>query len=149
MKTTKATWLKLLFLCATLAAAIPAYAFYSPAQQRWLNRDPLGEPGFDLLGESRSIHGVGGANLYLYVENNPITKRDPFGLQIVLPPGTMIIIPCPGAIQFITCVMYCAQRGQGIPVGLPLCALGSDGKLYVGCPCSGVFKKPRTPLACL
>ncbi|NOS72515.1 MAG: hypothetical protein HOP33_21660 [Verrucomicrobia bacterium] len=69
MKTTKSTWLKLLVLCATLAAVLPAYAFYSPAQQRWLNRDPLGE--------------AGGLNQYGFIENNPVDHVDSDGLSIL------------------------------------------------------------------
>jgi RHS repeat-associated protein len=43
------------------------YRFYSPAWQRWLNRDPIQENG--------------GINLYSYVLNNPIILIDPEGLQ--------------------------------------------------------------------
>ena len=44
-----------------------ASAFYDPGQQRWLNRDPIGENG--------SI------NLYECVGNNPQTTVDAFGLD--------------------------------------------------------------------
>ncbi|NOS72521.1 MAG: hypothetical protein HOP33_21690 [Verrucomicrobia bacterium] len=65
MKTTK-----LLVLCATLATAIPAQAFYAPAQQRWLNRDPIEENG--------------GINLYEFADNEPVANIDSDGLS----PGT-------------------------------------------------------------
>lgn len=42
------------------------YRFYDPSLQRWLNRDPIGEPG--------------GLNLYVYVWNNSIRYSDAFGL---------------------------------------------------------------------
>lgn len=42
------------------------YRFYSPYQQRWLNRDPLQEQG--------------GINLYEYIYGNPINLVDPNGL---------------------------------------------------------------------
>ena len=42
------------------------YRFYDPATQRWLNRDPIGEDG--------------GVNLYGYVENDPLSNVDFFGL---------------------------------------------------------------------
>ena len=46
------------------------YRFYTPAWQRWLNRDPIQE--------------AGGINLYEFVGNNPIEELDPFGLQITI-----------------------------------------------------------------
>lgn len=126
-----------------------ANAWYSPSQQRWINRDPIAERGFELAFKGRTLRHAGDPNQYVYAENDPVNNGDSLGLQSIIPPGPLIIIPCPGSIQFIFCVMYCAERGQGVPIGLPLCALGADGRLYVGCPCSGVFKKPRKPpLAC-
>jgi hypothetical protein len=59
-----------------------ASAFYDPNPGRWINRDPIQESG--------------GVNLYGYVGNNPIDRRDPFGLELgycymadgrMLPPG--------------------------------------------------------------
>ncbi|MBI2925985.1 MAG: hypothetical protein HYY24_09800 [Verrucomicrobia bacterium] len=43
------------------------YRFYDPNVQRWLSRDPIGEPG--------------GLNLYGYVANNPVNVIDPKGLD--------------------------------------------------------------------
>ncbi|CZF87032.1 RHS repeat-associated core domain-containing protein [Grimontia marina] len=45
------------------------YRFYSPYQQRWLNRDPLQEQG--------------GINLYKYIHGDPINLVDPNGLWAV------------------------------------------------------------------
>jgi RHS repeat-associated protein len=42
------------------------YRFYSPAIERWMNRDPLGEEG--------------GVNLYGFVANDPVNWIDPWGL---------------------------------------------------------------------
>jgi RHS repeat-associated protein len=42
------------------------YRYYEPAMQRWVNRDP--------------IHEAGGWNLYGFVQNNPVSNYDPFGL---------------------------------------------------------------------
>jgi RHS repeat-associated protein len=54
------------------------FRFYDPTLQRWLNRDPIFE--------------AGGINLYGFVENNPVSSMDPFGLEgiddwVGLPPG--------------------------------------------------------------
>lgn len=43
--------------------------FATVALKGWLNRDPLGESG--------------GANLYVFVENNPAAKIDPTGLEVL------------------------------------------------------------------
>ena len=42
------------------------YRYYDSAVQRWINRDP--------------IHEAGGWNLYGFVNNNPVSHFDPFGL---------------------------------------------------------------------
>jgi len=44
------------------------YRFYSPQLGRWINRDPIAE--------------VGGYNLFGFVGNDPVDRRDPFGLWI-------------------------------------------------------------------
>jgi RHS repeat-associated protein len=43
------------------------YRYYNPSTGRWPNRDPIGE--------------LGGANLYAFVANNPLTAIDPLGLD--------------------------------------------------------------------
>jgi len=57
------------------------YRFYDPNLQRWPNRDPLGEPGFEVLrGGDPDVFGDG-PNLYGFVRNNPASHFDSFGLQ--------------------------------------------------------------------
>ena len=55
------------------------YRVYDPVTARWLSRDPIGE--------------MGGVNLYAYVEGNPVSRIDPFGLEGIgpwtFPPGPM------------------------------------------------------------
>ncbi len=61
----KPRWLNLLFLGIMLSGAYPAHAYYDPGEQRWLNRDPLGE--------------LGGLNLYGFDSNDPLDRFDAFG----------------------------------------------------------------------
>jgi RHS repeat-associated protein len=73
------------------------YRFYDPNLQRWINRDPLGEPGFETLqGRSSILAGTlfssylrpRGDILYAYVLNGPVNHYDPLGL-VDRGPGTM------------------------------------------------------------
>ena len=68
------------------------YRFYDPGLQRWINRDPLGEPGFELIRHLSTGRGgpiplslgaelIPGPNLYWYVGNRPSSYTDPFGLE--------------------------------------------------------------------
>ena len=76
----------------TLFTTQTASAWYTPSAQRWITRDPLGEPGFQgirhvALNKSTSGHLtvgaelIAGANLYWYIGNRPISVTDPFGLE--------------------------------------------------------------------
>jgi RHS repeat-associated protein len=58
------------------------YRFCDPNLQRWINRDPLEEPG--------------GVNLYGFVFNCPPSLIDPFGLATVFVPPGMNGPPAPG-----------------------------------------------------
>jgi RHS repeat-associated protein len=56
------------------------YRFYDPNLQRWLNRDPLGEPGFEVLrGDDTDVLGDG-PNRYAFVQNSPVNYHDDDGL---------------------------------------------------------------------
>jgi RHS repeat-associated protein len=64
-----------------LWAAPDGLAFYNPETGRWLSRDPMGEPGFELVrGKTPSVL-AGGPNRYLFVQNNSISQWDYLGLD--------------------------------------------------------------------
>jgi RHS repeat-associated protein len=58
------------------------YRFYDPNLQRWINRDPLGEPGFELLRRGGPEAFGDGPNLYHFVKNNPEARIDAIGLSV-------------------------------------------------------------------
>ena len=64
----KPRWLRLLFLSITLSGVCSAHAYCDPSEQRWLNRDPIGERG--------------GLNLYEFAWNDPVDLFDRFGLFV-------------------------------------------------------------------
>ena len=78
MKTT--TRLNLIVGTATLLAAASAQAFFDPHIGRWANRDPVGEPGFQLVRADQNAAEIPSPNLYAFVSNDPIDNIDPFGL---------------------------------------------------------------------
>jgi RHS repeat-associated protein len=88
MHTRKTAWLTLLFLCAAFSGVLPAHAYYDPGAQRWLNRDPIVEPGGNIFVDQ--WQSVNGHNLYAFVHNSPTIHFDPWGNEIwvvPLPPG--------------------------------------------------------------
>jgi len=148
----KLNWL--IVMVMALTSLLPtARAFYAPSEQRWLNRDPLNEQGFEafrnaqlaeLLPYLQLAESLQGANLFTFNLGDPINHIDPEGLQIC-PVGLCIPVPCPPG-TFVFCVFRCATGGQGVPIGPPLCLVcfSSTGVTsWVGCPCSGVFKPRR------
>jgi RHS repeat-associated protein len=57
------------------------YRFYDPNLQRWLSRDPIGEPGFRRLTAITTTSTAGNHfNLYAFVKNDPGRYVDPHGL---------------------------------------------------------------------
>jgi RHS repeat-associated protein len=58
------------------------YRSYNPASGRWLNRDPLGEPGFRLAtGTTRKASPKHEVQVYVFVANSPIVHWDYLGLD--------------------------------------------------------------------
>jgi hypothetical protein len=94
--------LPIIFAFVTLLGANTASAYYSPSTGRWLSRDPMGEPGFELLRASSAVPKVGQiastaslpqsrtfirdtvlkneVNAYVLVKNDPESKVDFLGL---------------------------------------------------------------------
>ncbi len=74
------------------------YRFYDPSVRRWLNRDPLGESGFERLRNGFASPSPSEQNRYLFVKNAPSPFLDTDGLGIIaipLPGGLAIPIPEP------------------------------------------------------
>jgi RHS repeat-associated protein len=57
------------------------YRYYNPSTGRWPSRDPIGEPGFEMLRGHRPAKLAGDANRYLFVKNDSIDYYDPAGLN--------------------------------------------------------------------
>ena len=58
------------------------YRYYDPNLQRWPNRDPLGELGFEELCRVKAPITGDGPNIYEFVHNNSINKYDFEGLAL-------------------------------------------------------------------
>ena len=57
------------------------YRLYDPNLQRWANRDPIGESGFEILeGKNLSVV-IGDSNPFTFVYNDPSDEYDLFGLE--------------------------------------------------------------------
>ena len=100
-----------LILLALLSATNLASAYYDPGVQRWLNRDPFLEPGFetvrnDIPAGLRRLQSLGEfverPNLYTFTDNEPVSHRDPNGLMLV---------PCPSE-YVAACSAICALDGK-------------------------------------
>jgi RHS repeat-associated protein len=60
------------------------YRYYSPSLRRWPSRDPFNEPGAKIgRKDKRALSHNQDLNLYLFAENSPSSKVDPFGLSAI------------------------------------------------------------------
>jgi uncharacterized protein RhaS with RHS repeats len=66
MKNLATSIIQVVVVLLFLFSPVSVSAYYDPGVQRWINRDPIGEPG--------------GINLYGFVNNNPISTVDQLGL---------------------------------------------------------------------
>jgi RHS repeat-associated protein len=111
------------------------YRFYDPHLQRWANRDPLGEPGFEsplaipsqLRRRRPSGEVLQGPDLYAFVGNSAEDKFDPFGLSGITTGkggghGTFCPVDCASAevhcneAAIAGCAILCMTSG---PFALP------------------------------
>jgi hypothetical protein len=90
--------------CKANMGNLGLYRYYDPNLQRWLNRDPLSDQGFEALSpipiQLRRFIPFGeisqGPDLYEFVRNDPESKFDPFGLSgITTGKGKGHGTPCP------------------------------------------------------
>jgi hypothetical protein len=98
IETKTMTWF--LTLLALLTAPHLASAYYDPGVQRWINRDPINELGFEALPRGRGAAIMIGAShspgLFTFVGNQPVRNLDIFGLEIFIPPPSF---PKGGAVN--------------------------------------------------
>src|SRR5207248_2214019 len=57
------------------------YRFYDPNLQRWLNRDPLGENGFESIRHKKTSVWGTGPNPYVFLKNSAVFVLDSWGLD--------------------------------------------------------------------
>jgi RHS repeat-associated protein len=122
-----------LTLVILLAATHLASAFYDPSLGRWLNRDPIGDSGFDAIRAHASSLLVDDHNRHRFVSNNPINNNDYLGLAAV-PAGT-----CSGATPLNNDSAECDKYGDRTYLGAKLkcfcqCAANDPWSTFVrGC----------------
>ncbi|MCW5554892.1 MAG: RHS repeat-associated core domain-containing protein [Verrucomicrobiae bacterium] len=85
------------------------YRWYAPNLQRWLNRDPLGELGFELLRRGNwKVRGSHQPNLYVFVHNVPTSLVDSDG-RAALPILVAILVE---AAWQATCKFVAMSRAR-------------------------------------
>ena len=106
-------WLTAAIL-ALLLTGQAAHAFYDPSLGRWINRDPIREIGFETFRAHYARKGAptrkDGENLQKFVDNNPVSYWDYFGLDNPGCDSPATGLPCilPGAADcYLRC---CAQH---------------------------------------
>ncbi len=67
----------LTFICHHTASA-----YYDPGVQRWINRDPVGELGFEIGSRSSVSEVTEEMNCYRFLANEPVESIDSWGLSL-------------------------------------------------------------------
>jgi hypothetical protein len=135
-----------LFLLCLAASAPPASAFYDPSIQRWINRDPRGEIGFEALRKGFPVDRTALQNStdlrqdgdpYRFSGNSPGTHVDPEGLQ-TCPIGPCLPIPNQPQGTWAFCIFRCYNAGKvwtGIATVLLCFPPGGNATIWIGCLC--------------
>ena len=121
-----------LTLIATVQTSL---AMYDPGLQRWINRDPLDEPGFEIVrnrlhvGSSpyRPAEKIEGPNLYDFVHNSPLAFIDPYGDRLA--PACAACATCLTALA-VDCAILCRdgtwdEKDEGFLSCMAKCATAS------------------------
>jgi hypothetical protein len=137
MKAHMKALLKLLTLLALFSAPRLASGYYDPGVQRWVNRDPIGDPGPKMVRNHIPVRvhhfkNPGeyseGSNLYRFVRNDSLDGIDPLGLELMPPAGPTSPIGTPGAGS------YCKVPGWLCRAG---CWAAAAAGASLTCPESG------------
>jgi RHS repeat-associated protein len=133
MKLIKNKFTSSLIISVFLCAAQLVSAFYDPSLGRWINRDPIGDSGFDAIREQATSLLVDNLNRHRLVSNNPVNNIDYMGLAAV-PSGT-----CSGATPLNNNSAECEKYGNRTYLGASLkcfcqCPLNDPWSTFVrGC----------------
>ena len=93
---------RLLPFLALAASLQLTLGYYDPAAQRWINRDPIGEPGFEARVDRQSDREAT-FNRHTFVGNHPVSQWDATGLAVGIP-GKVFFLPCPpGFMGYCLC----------------------------------------------
>jgi RHS repeat-associated protein len=130
----------MIWFLALLCIPHLASAYYDPGVQRWINRDPVREPGSEVVRDG-SVGGVDDTpNGYGFVGNAPISSTDPLGLEYGT--GFAAYQQCTNDCEGIRAPCKIAVALIGISGGGGLGSpLGKGGGL-AGAACGAILGKP-------
>jgi hypothetical protein len=138
-------------LLALLFSTHTASAYYDPGVQRWLNRDPIRELGFESLRAHYARRGTPtrgeAVNLFDFVNNSPIVNWDYLGLDNpgCDSPATRLPVLLPGSADcYLRC---CAQHDACYAAHRPQPCTSKSWPLAV-CPLSPCGHCNRQVLGC-
>jgi RHS repeat-associated protein len=121
------------------------YRFYDPNLQRWINRDPILESGFETIRNDHLIRALcskvhreslEGPNLYSFVSNEPNSHIDKYGL--------MRVNACPSEAVVI-CGLGCAAKGAWGYCYIEIYAIGEEIYVRFVCQCIPWRSRPVEP----
>jgi RHS repeat-associated protein len=104
-------------LLVFLGSALGAHAWYDPSMQRWINRDPIREQGFELARATKNVsQGTSVVNLHTFQGNDPVGRIDALGLWCF--PQNYIACLChvllPTSLKGCTLTCTCYMPGMGL-----------------------------------